>query len=197
MPAGEYDLVFADQNGYVISEDITRVEIVEVPETMGSLSVSSLEFVGDSNNADKNNLKFEATITSSGGAYIGQVSLWIFKIQNQGYYLVDILDNPLIYIGDGDTDVETFKGALPSLTEGQQYCGALYQSANQLSDFAYFTVGQTAGIDHIDADSEVISRQYFTIDGLKVAEHSLSPGLYIVIEKTKDGHTITSKKLVR
>ena len=197
MPAGEYDLVFADQNGYVISEDVTRVEIVEVPETMGSLSVSSLEFVGDSNNADKNNLKFEATITSSGGAYIGQVSLWIFKIQNQGYYLVDILDNPLIYIGDGDTDVETFKGALPSLTEGQQYCGALYQSANQLSDFAYFTVGQTAGIDDIGTDCEVVSRQYFTIDGLKVAEHSLSPGLYIVIEKTKDGHTITSKKLVR
>ena len=197
MTSGEYDLVFADQNGYVISNDITRVEIVEVPETMGSLSVSSLEFVGDSKNADKNNLKFEATITSTGGAFVGQLRLWIFKIQNQGYYLVDILDNPLIYIGDGDTDIETFKGALPSLTEGQQYCAAIYQSIDQLSDFAYFTIGATSAIEDLEADKQVISRQYFTITGINIAEENITPGLYIVIEKMSNGQTVTSKKLIR
>ena len=197
MAPGEYYLVFADQNGYVISNDITTVEIVEVPETMGTLSVSSIKFVGDSNNADKNNLEFEASITSTGGAFIGQLRLWIFKIQNQGYYLVDILDDPLIYIGDGQTDVATFKGALPSLTEGQQYCGAIYQSATQLSDFAYFRVGETSGIEDIEPDNQVIGREYYTITGVKVDEENISPGLYIVIEKMSNGETVTNKTIIR
>lgn len=196
MPPGEYDLLFADQNGYVISNNVTRVEVVEVPETMGSLSVSSIEFVGDSNNADKNNLEFEATITSTGGAFIGQLRLWIFKIQNQGYYLIEVLDDPLIYIGDGETDVKTFKGALPSLTEGQQYCGAVYQSSNQLSDFAYFTVGNTSGIEEIEADSQIVSRQYFTASGMEVKKENLTPGIYIVIERTVSGKTIATKKFI-
>ena len=198
LTPGEYYLVFANQEGYIISSDIIIVEVVEAPTQMGYLTVPSIEFVGDSNNADKNNLEFQATINSIDGPFIGTLNLWIFEVYGlNSFSLVDMLSSKTIYVGDGEPAVHTFKGAMPSLTDGGRYCGVLYQSSSQVSDVAFFTVGATSAIEDIATDNQVESREYYTISGVKVAEENLEPGLYIVVEKMSNGEIVTTKKMVR
>jgi hypothetical protein len=108
-----------------------------------------------------------------------------------------MLSSKTIYVGDGEPAVHTFKGAMPSLTDGGRYCGVLYQSSSQVSDVAFFTVGATSAIEDIATDNQVESREYYTISGVKVAEENLEPGLYIVVKKMTNGEIVTTKKMVR
>ncbi len=193
---GDYYLAFADQNGNIISNPIL-ITIQDTPEA-GTVNVSSFEFVGDTNNADRDNIEFNATINCTDGYFIGTVDLWIFCLEGNGYYSVGSISSPTLYIETGDSVEHTFQGAFPSLNIGDNCFGVIFQGySDQLTGLKYFTIGQTSGIEDIAVDCEVTSREYFTISGLKVAEENLTPGVYIVIEHMSDGQVKTTKKIVK
>ena len=195
LQPGDYILVFADQNANIISSGI-QVKVINAPAENGTIRVSTLEYIGDSNNADKENLQFKATIECSDNDFFGEISLWIFSSTNYGFSTIGSLQSQMIYAENGETTTTIFRGAMPSLTIGQQYCCAVYRGSTYLSDLCYFTIGATSAIENLESDNQVIDREYYTITGVKVAKENITPGLYIVIEKMSNGNIISYKKII-
>ena len=197
LQSGEYTLLFADENGDVISDGIL-IEIQDAPTEQGTINVSSINMIGDKNNANKDNLEFDVTINCTDGYFIGEVNLWIFELLTDGYSSVNYIGSPTLYIDEGESITQNFRASMPSLIPGRQYFAVAFQGHSvQLTDPYFFTISQTSGIEDINTDQEVVAREYYTISGVKVAEEKLAPGIYIVVEKMSNGEIVTTKKMVR
>ena len=195
LEPGEYTLIMVNQDRQEISSAIP-VKVINAPAENGTIRASSLEYIGNSNNADKDNLQFRATIECLDGDFFGEVYLWVFSATNYGYSTIGSLPSQMIYIENGKSISKIFSGAMPSLTEGVQYCAALYRGSSYLSDLCYFKIGETSSIDHIETGNRIVSRQYYSPTGIKVSEDNLQSGMYIVIESMENGQVITSKKSI-
>lgn len=196
LTAGNYLLVFADQTGLIISSAIP-VEVQEAPAEAGTLSVPLIEFIGDRNNADRNNLGFNVTINCTNGYFIGNVNLWIFAVEENGYNSVGYIPSPMLYINEGESTIQSFKGSMPSLSIGHDYVAVAYQEhTTQLSNLYRFTIGEISAVENTIIDNDVIPHEYYTISGVKVAKENLTPGLYIVVTQMSDGQVVTTKKIV-
>lgn len=192
---GQYYLVIANQNGYIISPAII-VEVREAPN--GSVSVSTPAFIGDSNNADRYNLEFSSNISAYNGDFYGTIDLIIFEVTSNNFVYVNSLDNITLYINNGESLSHTFQGAMPSLKVGGQYIAVAFLNfSQQLTGLTYFKVGATSGIEDIEPDNQVLNREYYTITGVKVDEENITSGLYIVIETMSNGETKKSKRLIQ
>lgn len=195
LEPGEYTLIVVNQDRQDISSGIP-VKVINAPAENGNIRATSLEYIGNSNNADKDNLQFSATIESLDGDFFGEVYLWVFSATNYGYSTIGSLPSQVIYIENGKSISKIFSGAMPSLTEGVQYCAALYRGSSYLSDLCYFKIGETSSIDHIETGNRIVSRQYYSPTGIKVSEDILQSGMYIVIESMENGQVIISKKSI-
>lgn len=195
LTAGTYNLVFVDYESKIISS-LTPVEVLTKPTENGSVKVTSLELIGDSKNADKNNLKFTATIVGTKGYFIGNIDLWIFEVTGYGYNQISYISSPTLYIQEGESVTHTFKGAMPSLENGKNYCAVAYYKSSTLSNITNFTVGDMSAIDNIVADNEIITREYYTISGINVAEENLKPGIYILVNRMRNSQVSTLKILI-
>ncbi len=73
---------------------------------------------------------------------------------------------------------------------------ALYFNNQQVSNATRFTVNGFVGIDDINSDDTIVSREYYTLQGVRVAEDNLRSGIYIERTVTAAGKT-TSRKVVK
>ncbi len=195
LVAGEYMLVFADQEGGIISEPIL-INVMQAPDKQGSLAISDFKFDGDSNHADAGDLNFSFTAKCVGGYYIGEIGVYIFP-EYGGEAITGFL-TPTLYLPHPESQLIKVHGSSDRLVKGTRYLTALFADGEYLETrYVYFTVTQELGVEFIECGVETVAREFYTLEGTKAEASSLQPGLYIVVEYLSDGTRIQYKRVIK
>jgi hypothetical protein len=120
---------------------------------------------------------------------------------------------PYVTLNEGETIEVPFHGQLPTTNKDEYY--ALFVSS-AVSNDPYFRnaestvegkeppyaktvirIGESAGVNDITNESQVLSTEYFNLQGVRLGEHVSEPGMYVKVEKLSDGTHRTSKCILR
>lgn len=153
-----------------------RVTITdEIPE--GEYQITAVEVVSA---VDPQNLKFNITVKGISGLIDEYMTV---KISRSITPLNTDRRVP-VFVTGGQTAVISYTVSLPSylVLPGQQHIvRAERQSGTSTvgkTASAYFILGDTSGIDGIEADAEAPA-EYFNLQGMPVSGENLAPGIYI------------------
>jgi hypothetical protein len=184
---------------YSYSKTLTDPVTVDkgISNTAATASLSASNLVAqDSEAVDPNNVHFSFDVTNSSGYFSGTITAYIFL--PSGGTSVAMLKLSDVFINEGETVTVNVDGELSELEPGNSYYYMVVVDRTFISsERCSFTIAQNTSVNSsvtdIDADAQPISVEYYTLQGVRVSGETLSPGLYIKVEKLVDGSTRTTR----
>lgn len=173
----------------------------------------------------KDAIEASATVECTSGYYCGDISLAIAK---NGSIIKWIYSDTIVLQADGEPEAQSvvtraklgdsvaedtnfpssttveFRGTFPEGTVGETYDVAVFKNSQQLSDVRAIDLQESISTLAVTAPSDIKSREFFTLDGLKLAPSSLdqsgtplSEGIYIMRQTDGNGRVSTRPVLLR
>lgn len=197
---GKYYLAFTDYYDTIISQ-MYPIEIQAKPDTGNSqieVLPENTSFIGNPDNADRENLNFSVSLKANGGYFIGKI--WA-KFFEDGLTYSDLtLYSNTLYVPQDETQTIHMSGSIPQLEVGKNYTVELHSSKGKLTDtIATLHIGDnTTTIENVGQSSNVIvSCTLYTLTGIRVDENNASPGIYIEHIVYDDGKVLCRKHILR
>ncbi len=141
---------------------------VTILKTPGELKVATTgySFIGDSNNADANNLQFNCGFRVTGGYWCYPASVLVFD--NAGYYVTTFKSAQTFFLSMAQSATTIVSGTLPDATVGSRYSAYFgYMTDTDYDMFGSpvnFKIGiPYSGVEDVTADSDA-SQVKVTID---------------------------------
>ena len=199
LNAGTYTFFMGEdvvnEDNTVSTAEISQKQQVEVKKanTGASLQLTSFS-IDNSSSVNAASITGSYTLKGVGGYSAGVLTLKIFN--SAGTQSLATFSLPAFFVDANETKTFNFDVIFPEGTPGTSYMTALYFNNQQVSNATRFTVNGFVGIDDINSDDTVVSREYYTLQGVRVAEDNLRSGIYIERTVTAAGKT-TSRKVVK
>lgn len=155
LNAGEYDMYIFNYKTFTIFSNPIRVTIKDPVAT--TISISNLTLEGDNNNADYNDLNFNANVSCVNGYFADQLTLAIFKYPEGGSSLITTKSNYIFAKADETKEAKFFiKFSKAEL--GGKYMAYIFYNGTLLQDGVIFTVCKNqTGIDNPSSDDCFVS----------------------------------------
>lgn len=198
LTADTYDICFINpSNGKQMSQ-MKQIELKAAPTTT-TLSASK-PVVENANSVDASNLHITSTITCKEGYFGGALSVVIFpydpgttSVRSVGVYST----NPM-FLESGKTDDIDMTKNFEAAEVGKTYFAAIYNGQNPVSsDYTFFTVSKTTGVDDMAVKEAPIAVQFYTLQGIAVEPDLAAPGIYLRVRHYENGKVITDRYLKR
>ncbi len=197
ITAGDYVFAFADINSKVVSPTYP-ITIADAP-TESDFTFSDFAFVGDSDNAIADDIRFTATVSCTAGIFVDKFKLYIYPyIPGQSVHSLASISSETIFLSQGESTTATFRLNFTAGEPGKTYFANVYYNNTKLGKSTLFTIGSSNGVNDICTDqAEVIAKEVFSLAGTKITDsiELLSPGCYILRELLSDG-SITSRRIL-
>lgn len=159
LPAGNYDLVFADANGKIVS-DRMQVSLQSNPGSP-TVTLSDLKVVSG-NTAPKNNIQFTGKITCTSGYFFDAVTGYIYS--TSGGYALGSLPGNTIILNAGETKEFICQGSFEDGVVGTRYAILPYCNNKLYQDvWTYFTLAE-AEINDIEPTSVSLTPESVTLE---------------------------------
>lgn len=198
LKAGSYVIVFVNDAGSIIDGKAYNVTIQAAPTS--SITASSL-VVTPSHSDGQHQLSATATVRMSSGTYFAkQLPMYIFPdTYGSSISSVGVLVSPMIYLtASGQSQQIKIQGAFPAGEDGAKYFASLHDGTNFIGNQANFTLTIPSGVnDVVAADSEIVSTEYISMDGIVYDNDNLSAGVYVKRTVDANGNVKTQRVLIR
>jgi hypothetical protein len=167
---------------------------------------------------DKNAVQGTLKVGCKSGTFCNYFLIYVFPYDNEtgkttSSNATEAFYTPYVTLNEGETIEVPFHGQLPTTNKDEYY--ALFVSS-AVSNDPYFRnaestvegkeppyaktvirIGESAGVNDITNESQVLSTEYFNLQGVRLGEHVSEPGMYVKVEKLSDGTHRTSKCILR
>ncbi len=120
-----------------------------------TLTSTKFQFIGDTSQADANNLQFQCGVKCTNGYYANKISVYIVPT-NYGAVLTTLNSTDTYFLSEGDTAETTISGAFADGQPGTSYVailGFVKDGYVQILDTITFTIGSFSGIENIQANN--------------------------------------------
>lgn len=194
LAAGQYDICFVDAEGNQVSP---MTAITLNAEATPTLSVTNFKFDGDAEAAVLDEIQFSFDLDVTTGYFAGNLTIVIFPYTSGQVTSVASYNSEDLYMNAGDSKTVTIKSNFANGQVGKTYFAMLYNGRTPVAnDQVRFTVAKTTGVDDVTAD-DAVAVEYYTLQGVRVADTQPAAGLYIARTIHADGSVTTQKLLVR
>lgn len=179
LSAGQYYICFINADGQQISE-MTQITLNAATETTVSATTPLIE---NASAVVASDFKVTADVSCTKGYFGGSLTLVIFPYSDTGGSVSSVAayGTDALFIAEGSKSTVTINKPFDNAEAGKRYFCALYNGQSAISNYGYFTVSSTSGVEDISADADMTA-EYYTLTGQKVTTEKPAPGLYIQIK---------------
>lgn len=207
LTPGSYELyLYEIVNGY--AEPVAGPISVELHAASTPTLKASNLIIADDQPLD--NMKATADLDCTSGYFAGTVTLYIFPAS--GGRSMASYDSEFITLSADEAEasptLRTSTGTLPitfnfSFTNAEpntEYEAGIYHNGSWISNIVKFRTGLETGVAGAGADesqSDVTSRQYYSLTGINLGKETPGKGIYIVREQHRNGHISARRVAVK
>jgi hypothetical protein len=202
-----YEVVLVDGSGNYLTD---YVECTMLSGTPTYHLTCENPVIANQNDVDKYLVSGSIEVDCVSGFYGSLLRVWIYPCTEAGKttstIATEAFDTDVFTAVEGEKVVLPFHGEM-GYGEDNQYYVAFVRTTVQDDDWlktsagkytkTVFRLGVSSGVDDVATDSEVVSTEYFNLQGLSVGSHLTTPGLYIKVENLADGSKKTTKCIFR
>jgi hypothetical protein len=201
----DYEIALVDGSGTYISDLIAVTMSSGSPTSEVYTTAPVFENV---NNVQKEQIKASIDFSCKSGYFNKCLFILIYDVDDKGTAIgasnIATLSSDNVIANAGETVTVQFHGEMPNAVAGKSYRGFVSTNSNwvKTADDKYastlFTIGESSGVsDVMNSEAEVVSTEYYTLQGSKVKASAIVPGLYIKAETLSNGARRASKCVIK